>query len=373
MKTFKMILTALLAAQLLAACTDGEIQMTTTINRNGSCQRMVAFAADSATLVGSYDTSAPMAHLLSDSAWGKTWCIKGDTARHPYPMTPEQYGEIRTLLPKGSPSDTLLVCAERRFASVEEMGGTTLLMLGDKPLLPQVSLTKRFRWFYTDYIYEETYPIQGQLFAYPLDKFIEDEVASYWFTGEPDLMQGYSPAEKKETDDMIEEQCDRWLVANYVAAVFDAVADDYDSLTDVPFDKSAYLTHRDSLVNYALHCQFTFGDNIDTLFSGYFHSRAYEEAFASSKIEQQLDAKLDAFVELMGLKVNYLLVLPGALRDAGNGVLEQGVVRYRLTGNRLMPHDYTIATTSRATNIWAFVVTALLLLAAIVGLKAKAK
>jgi len=368
-----MILAALLAAQLLAACTDEEIQMTTTINRNGSCQRIVAFVTDSVTLVGSYDTSAPMVHLLSDSAWSKTWCIKGDTARHSYPMAPEQYGEIRALLPKDSPSDTLLVCAERRFASVEEMGGTPLLMLGDKPLMAKVALTKHFRWFYTDYIYEETYPIQGQLFSYPLNKFIEDDVAFYWFTGEPDLMQGYSPAEKKETDDMIEEQCDRWLVANYVAAAFDVVADGYDSLPDVPMDKSTYLTHRDSLVNYALDCQFTFGDNIDTLFSGYFHSQAYKEAFASSEIEQQLEAKLDDFVDLMGLKVDYRLVLPGTIRDPGNGVLEQGAVRYRLTGNRLIPHDYTLTATSRATNIWAFILTALILLAAIVGLKARAK
>ena len=371
MKTCKLILTALLAAQLLAACSDGELQMTTTINRNGSCQRVVAFATDSATLVGNYDTSAPMAHLLSDSTWCKTWCIKGDTARHPYPMTPEQYGEIRTLMSEGSPSDTLLVCAEQHFSSVKEMGGTPLLMLGDKPLLPQASLTKRFRWFYTDYTYEETYPIQCQLFSYPLNKFIEDDVAFYWFTGEPDLMQGYSPAEKKETDDMIEEQCDRWLVANYVAAAFDEVADLYDSLVDPPFDKVAYMTHRDSLVQYALDCQFTFGGSVDTLFSGYFHSHAYDAAFASDRLEQQLEDKLDAFVELMGLKVDYRLVLPGTIRDAGNGVLEQGAVRYRLTGNRLMPHDYTIAATSRATNLWAFVLTVLLLLAVIVGLKSK--
>lgn len=373
MKTVKVILAALLAAQLLAACSDGEIQMTTLINRNGSCQRMVTFAADSATLVGSYDTSATMAHLLTDSAWSKSWCIKGDTARHTYPMTPKQYGEVRASLPKDCPSDTLRVCAERRFASVEEMGSTPLLMLGDKPLMAQVSLKKRFRWFYTDYVYEETYPIQGQLFSYPLSKFIEDDVASYWFTGEPDLMQGHSPAEKKETDDMIEEQCDRWLVANYVAEAFDAVADGYDSLPDMPMDKSAYLTHRDSLIDYALDCQFTFGDNIDTLFSGYFHSRAYEEAFVSSKIEQQLDAKLDDFVDLMGLKVDCRLVLPGTIRDAGNGVMEQGTVRYRLTGNRLIPHDYTLTATSRATNVWAFILTALILLATIVGLRVKTK
>ena len=364
MKTFKLILTALLAAQLLAACTDGEIQMTTTINRNGSCQRMVAFAADSATLVGSYDSSTQMAHLLTDSAWGKTWRIKGDTARHAYPMTPKQYGELRVKMADKNLSDTLLVCAERNFASVEEMGAATPLVLNGEPLRPQVSLTKRFRWFYTDYVYEETYPSQRDLFVYPITDFVEEDVLSYWFTGEPELMLGYSPAEKKAKYDMVEEQCDRWVVANYVAAAFDGVAAMYDSLGDVPFSKADYMAQRDSLVHYALDRQFSFEDKIDTLFSGYFRSHAYDAAFASASYEQITEAKLDAFIELMGLEVDYRLVMPGKIRDVGTGILGDDAIHYHLTGSRLIPADnYSLTATSRAVNVWAFLLTALLIVA----------
>ena len=365
MKTCKLILTALLAAQLLAACTDGEIQLTTTIHRNGTCCRTISFTTDAAALVGSYDESTQMAHLLSDSAWRKTWCIKGDTARHAYPMTPDQYSELQGLFPNANVYDTVVVCAERCFASVEEMAAATPLRLNDEPLQPQVSLKKRFRWFYTYYTYEETYPCQSGLFAYPLSHFVEEDVACYWFTGEPELMQGYSPAEKKETYDMVEEQCNKWVVANEVAAAFDAVADMYDSLADVPLDKAAYMAHRDSLVQYALDNQFTYGSQLDTLFSNYFHSHAYDAVLASSSVEQQLEAKVEAFMALMGLKADYRLVLPGKITDAGSGVVEEGSVRYRLTGGRQIPGDYTIGATSRAINLWAFIVTALLLIVAI--------
>ena len=367
MKTCKMILTALLAAQLLAACTDGEIQMTTTIHRNGTCQRTVAFAADSATLVGSYDTSAQMAHLLTDSAWKKSWCIKGDTARHPYPMTLEQYGELRASMAGKDLSDTLLVCAERRFSSVEEMAAATPLRLIDEPLQPQVSLKKRFRWFYTDYTYEETYPCWSGFFPYPLSNFVDEEMAYYWFTGEPELMQGYSPLEKKETYDMVEEQCNRWLVANYVVAAYDAVVFEgtgemHDSLSDISLDKNAYRANRDSLVSYALDHQFSFGDDIDSLFISYFGDGVSVPAFASDRVEQQLERCQEAFMELPSFKVGYRLVLPGRIIDAGNGVLEEGAVRYRLTGSRLIPGDYTIGATSRAINVWAFLLTALLII-----------
>ena len=360
-------------AGLLASCSEQDIQMRTTIQRDGSCWREVSFTADSATLVGHPDAETQLLLVLSDSVWVKTWGIKGDTARHAYPMTVRQYGKLHTSLPTNNVADTLSIFAERGFSSVEEMAAAPIVLSAGMPLLPQASLTKRFRWFYTYYTYEETYLHQTQLLYYPLDKFLNDDEASYWFTGEPDLMQGYSPIEKKETYDMLEEQCDRWLVANYVAAAYDAVefkgtGEMCDSLYDLSLDESAYRANRDSLVSYALDHQFSLGDDIDSLFISYFGDGVSVPAFASSTIERKLDTCMNAIVELMSLKMDYWLVLPGKIVDAGTGILDEGAVRYRLTGNRLIPHDYTITATSRAVNVWAFVVTILVILLAVVTL-----
>ena len=368
MKTSR-FLALIVVAGLFASCTDQDIQMRTTIHRDGTCQRVITFVADSAALVGSHDSSLPLAQLLSDSGWHKNCFAKRDTARLPYPMTPEQYGRFKASHSGKSTSDTLLVCIERDFGSVEEMGAATVLQPEGIPLMPQTSLTRRFRWFYTYYTFQETYPVQSQLFVYPLSKFMADSVASYWFTGEPDLMQGYSPAEKKETYDMLEEQFDRWLVANYVAATYEAIVFEgagemHDSPTGLSLDEKEYQAQLDSLVNYALDRQFTFGDDIDSLFSSYFGCGVCVPAFASDQVEQQLERGLNAFMELMSLKVDYRLVLPGKIVDVGNGVMEEDAVRYRLTGSRLIPHDYTLTATSRAVNVWAFVVAALVILVA---------
>lgn len=372
MKTSRFLALTVVAG-LFASCTDQDIQMCTTIHRDGTCQRVITFVADSAALVGSHDSSLPLAQLLSDSGWHKSCFAKGDTARLSYPMTPEQYGRFKDSHSGKNTSDTLLVCIERDFGSVEEMGTATVLQPEGIPLKPQTSLTRRFRWFYTYYTYQETYPVQSQLFVYPLNKFMDDSTASYWFTGEPDLMQGYSPAEKKETYDLLEEQRDRWLVANYVAAAYDAMVYEgageiHDSLPGLSLDENAYLANIDSLVNYALDCHFSLGDDIDSLFKSYFGSEVSVPAFASDRVEQQLERGLNAFMELMSLKVDYRLVLPGRVVDVGNGVMEEAAVRYRLTGSRLIPHDYTLTATSRAVNVWAFVITALVIILAVVSL-----
>ena len=62
---------------------------------------------------------------------------------------------------------------------------------------------------------------------------------------------------------------------------------------------------------------------------------------------------------------SYDLVMPGRVLDAGMGEYDGDVIHYCLGGERMIPGDYTITATSRVTNVWAFVVTFLVILLAI--------
>ena len=58
--------------------------------------------------------------------------------------------------------------------------------------------------------------------------------------------------------------------------------------------------------------------------------------------------------------------MPGTVIDAGNGTLQpDGAVFYPFTGERLIPQDYTITATSRKVNVWAWIVSGLIILLAI--------
>ena len=58
-------------------------------------------------------------------------------------------------------------------------------------------------------------------------------------------------------------------------------------------------------------------------------------------------------------------VLPGKVIDGGDGVVEGNVIHYKFSGERLIPHPYVINATSRITNVWAFIVTFLVIVLAI--------
>ena len=57
--------------------------------------------------------------------------------------------------------------------------------------------------------------------------------------------------------------------------------------------------------------------------------------------------------------------MPGRVLDAGMGEYDGEVIHYRLGAERMIPGAYTISATSRVTNIWAFIVTFLVIILAI--------
>ena len=78
-------------------------------------------------------------------------------------------------------------------------------------------------------------------------------------------------------------------------------------------------------------------------------------------------------MNILWFSVPYTLSLPGTIVDAGTGIVKDGIIIYPLTGERLIPQDYVITATSRVTNVWAFVVTILVIILAIGSLIYKRK
>ena len=67
----------------------------------------------------------------------------------------------------------------------------------------------------------------------------------------------------------------------------------------------------------------------------------------------------------MSFGTSYDLVMPGRVLNAGMGQYDGDMIHYRLGGDQMIPGDYTITATSRVTNIWAFIVTILVIILAI--------
>ena len=315
----------------LTSCEKANVKMHTIVHEDGSCEREVSY-------------STIMSKDMRDSLW------QGDAVRLAQPI-PEC---LNTKAFMGTHTevegDTVTTTFSRGFHSLEDMCQETPLQLNGTRLKSQAKLEKHFRWFYTEYTFTEVFYCVGDTFKIAPTNYADKDVISFWFTGHPNLIEGLSGAE-----------------ASYQVC-FDYIVSHYDSIPNPPVSREGFIALHDSLATFLLkdHDDILNVNATETLRS-FFHSDAYAMFFdEGNPCGKALNKELANRLNIFWFNVPYTLSMPGTIVDAGTGVCRDGIVYYPFTGERMIPHDYVITATSRVTNIWAFVVT-LLVIAIAVG------
>lgn len=354
MKTSKSIyrFALLWATLLLSSCYQPDVVMHTTIHGGlgKSCTREVSY-------------SNVMSKQERDSLLGEH--INGWSQPVPECLNINAFCKSQTTVKEGDTVTTSFTCP---FKSVEEMCEQTPLQLNGTRLRSNAQLKKRFRWFYTEYAYTETFYCVGDTFKLADTLYADQATINYWFTGEPNLVKGLSGAEASQKLSEIEPLITRWLNDNLFKVGFDFIVAHYDSISNPPISKEQFVELYDSLSHFLL------ADTEDILdvkpedkLREFFHSDAYKIFFDNESAEsEELNKEFEKHLKIFWFNVPYTLTMPGKVISTGNGTLQaDGTIFYPFTGERLIPQDYTITATSRVTHIWAYILTLLIILLAI--------
>lgn len=341
-----LLLTAII---LLTSCGPSDVKMHTIMNEDGTCTREIAY-------------SNVMSQQDRDSLWGKGKI--GWSQPIPECLNIDAFDNSHTDIGKG---DTVTTTFSKTFRSAEEMCQQTPLLMNGKRLQSKATLDKRFRWFYTEYTFKEVFICVGDTFKLPATNYADKDVVSFWFTGQPNLIQGMSGAEASEKLSQMEPKITKWLNDNLAKTCFDFIANHYDSIANPPVSKEQFVELQDSMVKKMLEGHDDILDIKPTdAFRNFFHSDAYAIFFdEKTPCGQALNKELENRMNILWFSVPYTLSMPGTIVDAGTGIINDGIIFYPLTGERLVPHDYVITATSRVTNVWTIVVTILVILLAI--------
>lgn len=361
------IIAAMMLFVILASCGNKDNRMLTVIHEDGTCSREYTFHTTQQWLGVSPDDDY-------DSLVTKNWecsisVLGADSVRYPAPLTQAKLDSLQELDLSKPLGNYLMAHAKKEYQSVEEMSAH--LYKAERHHLQEVenikansTLEKHFKWFYTDYTFSETFVYDGPaLFPIPLDRFLSADTASFWFTGQPDLTCHCSGAEQKDMLDDIEKKIGQWTNANWFYEICNVIIANYDQIQNPPVSKERFSIVRDSLV--MMPCVLNanegegLGDNITNLLEKTFQSDAYKLFLQTN------ESGFKQYEQLLSFGNNYDLQMPGTVIDAGMGQYDGDVIHYRLGGERLIPGAYTITATSRVTNVWAFVITILVVLLAI--------
>ena len=361
-KSSKLFVMIAFMAALLSSC-QGDIEMLTIVNEDGSCMREIVVAADRSLLTtGKYDNDDPHVARIEDG-WELYWGYKGDNSRFPIPMSVEKYDSIsREVGPSRAVKDTICVYARKEYASVEDMCAGSPMFFVDEQAGADGSLDKEFRWFYTDYVFTEKFSSVADYFKVPVTDFMSEEEALYWFSGTPDLYAGKPTWRYYEFLEDLKEKADRWVFANMYYNILSGIADRYDMVVEPPVSKDEFIAQLGDVVKQLASCD-TYKLEYSTarsIVSSHFGSDAYSPFINEDEWKKYEISSATAFDYLFLFYYNESIVMPGRVIDDGGGMYKDGVVTFKVDAGRFLLKDYEIRVVSRIVNVWAFIVTAVL-------------
>lgn len=377
MKTLYMLIIA--SVTLLTSCMEKNIQMNTTIREDGTCMRELWFRTDSASLVNpAYVSGTFVLGVLDDETWSKTWRLNDETEEKPYPINVDEYSAIQAALEpvdgaRKNASDSVTVHAQREFTSVGAMAEALPLFLNGEQVKSEAKLEKRFRWFYTDYIYTECFAGYDPEFELPLNNYMSDEASSYWLTGTPNLMQGKSGMEMKEYQDKMEKQFYTFLSDNMLNDLMKVLVENYALIENAPVSREEFVSRHDSVLAYSASLNtmpdYEYQFNPEEILNKYFDTEVYKDALQhNAELNKQWEKRSNVYVYLMTFSVDYQLTMPGGIinvNECQNCVMVNGELHATLDGMRLLMPEYTIQASSSVKNDWALILTVLITLLAI--------
>lgn len=377
MKTHKRFFLFLTTLCALTSCVEPD-DMLTVINPDGSCYKEFGSTTGSDFMLGKNLAELKYFPVLVDSSWTVTWTL-ADSAQisTEFPLRQTALDSIKALMPDEMDAKTkkirkkmpaFVVRIRRQFNSVEDMAKNFRLKPAHEWSKMNVDyhLEKKFRWFYTYYTYTETYPKIDTKFKTLVDSFMTKEEATYWFTGEPNIFKGMNGIEIREAIGTLEDKYNHWFSKNLWDNEFEVLLSNYDLMKNPPVTVDSLAKSKDDLFKSKVKDDKDF--NMEKILNGYFKTEAFSifwETKESPLKKHEKDFENEDFVALFTEEFHYNLCMPGRISPKENVVMNGDTLNFKLTAYRMVYDDYVIAAESRKANIWAFIVSGLIVVLAI--------
>lgn len=362
---------ALLFAVSCAEPTD----MVTVINPDGSCYREFSSKVVPGFLTGDSIKNSNPFPVDIDSTCQIRWKYLNSEWLTQFPVSESTLDSIvRNVRRERQPdskgeqkSDVFCVQVRKNYSSVEELAANFRLKKSHEwsSMKVKYELEKKFRWFYTYYSYREIYPRIKTNFEIPVEKYLTNDEAKFWFTGQPDILLGMNGIESREYLGRVEDLYNKWIAHNLWNASFKVLLANYNQVDNQPVSKEKLKLLRDSIFNLKVHePDFRMNDVLNDFFKTNAFTVLWQNEHSPMKKFED-DFNNQEFMSYIPTTFNYKLILPGKVIQPTTGILHGDTLVWKLTGYRMIPADYVIEAQSRKANVWAFILTGIILIVAV--------
>lgn len=317
MKYYLVLLTFVLSIILnFSGCR--EYKTTTKINSDGSCERTI---------------------IVKDKT------VEPDSIVFPIPT--DNSWKIERAKDKDDTTQTVYT-ATKYFDNVNEINNE---YKNKEKIGIHVNLNKRFRWFYTYYDYEEIYHSYFPFRNIPLKNFLTPHEYELYL--------------KNDTTKAFKKRLEKYAEENYFEYFFDEfikllVRNKIEDLTPelVTSKKSIIKKHIDEYGDKTEELMKYMGKVLGT-------KSVWKLRNGIDDIVKSILEKMDHFSTANGSFKNEV-VIPGIILNTNAKTVEGNKVIWEFDEDRFCYEDFTMTVQSRVVNVWAFVVSGIVVLVVIV-------
>lgn len=233
--------------------------------------------------------------------------------------------------------------------------------------IPMEQLKKKFRWFYTYYIYTATYKELQDKGPVPLSDYLNKEEQIIWFHGNDDAFRGMNGIEINDKLDKLEAKFGEWynrsiyeinweVIHHFVSQQKDtACLHRLEELKDAVYQK--YSSEK----GYSLEDADL--EEVCSLFDKVCSTKYFSDLYNTNKemMETLCEEKIN-IAEAFYHAIQFELTMPGRLLTSNAKVQKDSLMIWKIDGFRLLADDYVLTAESRVINYWAFGITLFIIL-----------
>ena len=244
-----------------------------------------------------------------------------------------------------------------------------------------MSLKRKFRWFYTKYRYEETY---AQLFPFrhfPLSKyFTEEEIRVYIYedpTADSVFFSGKDSTEKAEIIKGFDRRAEEYLSDNILEEFYSELLRTSRISHHDLFNENPLPKEKDRILDEFRTCfnlpeedcledstAFSMLVRLDSLYStDAFTTLTDADSLAFKTFNRKINTD---FYAPGDEDYQHNVIMPGTLLNTNAFKISEGNPQWSFDLSRYVYSDFTMWAESKCTNRWAYILTIILILAAVI-------
>lgn len=341
MKTIKIALTVLITV-LMASC-GSYYRMVTTLDRDGKAHRKIYAKGDSAFLAGDRSKN-PYSFDISD--WN---VVKLDSA-----VKYNFFGEEKDINVK----------IEKSVASIDLFSKNIHYDENKKSFAaPEETLSKEFRWFYTNYKFTGVYKKAVYEVPVSIDKYLTKEEQKIWTQGDFGKYKALNGSELNDKLGDLEAKFMEWYSRNsFEISLVSATKYLNGNISDA--DKDAI--YKQIRANEQTASADITPESVCKAMDTFYKTNSYSQLYSTHREEIDKDfEKADAFINILSNVISYELVVPGQIVGSNSPIIASDTLTWKVDGVRILFDDYTLTAEYRIVNIWAFVLSGLIVVVAV--------